>query len=89
MVFGREGDPKYKEARDVVNVFIEVNRLGRSINCVYHDMNTVEGLTEGHLRNVRDYPAILVIGRNKKVVDRWDGDVPSREDLVSTVLLYS
>jgi len=50
------------------------------VSVEHHDLDTVDGLAEGAYWDVMAVPT-LIVERGRKVVARWDGQVPREADL--------
>ena len=79
-IFGKPDCALCKSAQRKVEFFLGKWQLGDRIELKFHDMSTLEGLTEGAYYDATDIPATLVVARGN-VLARWDAVIPSSEEL--------
>jgi len=79
-IFGKPDCALCKSARRKVEFFLSKWSLRGQVPLRFHDLTTVEGLTEGAYYDATDIPATLVL-TDSKVVARWDASIPSSGEL--------
>ena len=83
-VFGKQGCAKCDTTKNKLRHFLTQWGLGHTVQVVFHDLDTVDGLAEGAFHDVRDIP-LTIVENDGRPVARWDGSVP-KSDLVRTAL---
>ena len=79
-MFTKKTCPTCRVAKELLERFIQERRLTALVLVEHHDLDTVDGLAEGAYWDVMAVPT-LIIERERKVVARWDGQVPQEADL--------
>ena len=78
--FTKKTCPTCKVAKELLERFIHERKLSALVSVEHHDLDTVDGLAEGAYWDVMAVPT-LIVERGRKVVARWDGQVPREADL--------
>ncbi len=79
MLFTKKDCPICCRASEIINEVLE-SHPGTAF--AIHDLDTVEGLVEGSMRNTLEVPTILVL-RNGQEKIRWEGRAPLAGELAS------
>ncbi len=79
-VFGKQNCGKCQSTKHKVEHFIEKLGIGASVNMVFFDMDTVDGMAEGAFRDVFDVPTTIIQEQGRDLV-RWEGIVPDSLEL--------
>lgn len=69
-IFWQEGCPNCAQAKDLGK------SLEEELEVQYHNVDTVDGLTEACLYQVMATPTIILISENKEEIESWRGMVP-------------
>jgi len=75
-VFGKENCARCETTKHKVQHFITKLGLDGRVQLQFHDMDTVDGMTEGAFRDVFDIPT-TIIQRDGEDLVRWTGEIPS------------
>jgi len=75
-VFGKENCARCETTKHKVQHFITKLGLAGRVQFQFHDMDTVDGMTEGAFRDVFDVPT-TIIQRDGEDLVRWTGEIPS------------
>jgi len=79
-VFGKQNCGKCQSTKHKIEHFIEKLGMGSSVNMVFFDMDTVDGMAEGAFRDVFDVPTTIIQEQGRDLV-RWEGIVPDSLEL--------
>jgi glutaredoxin len=79
-IFGKPDCDLCKSAERKVAFFLNQWDLRDRVALRFHDLTTVEGLTEGAYHNATDVPTTLVLADGRTVA-RWDIVMPPSEEL--------
>ena len=79
-IFGKSDCALCKSAQRKVEFFLAKWNLADRIQLTFHDVATLEGLTEGAYHNATDIPATLVLAEGN-LIARWDAAIPPSEEL--------
>ncbi len=74
-VFGKKDCAKCETTKHKVAHFITKLGVTERVAFTFHDMDTVDGLTEGAFRDVFDVPTTIIQHDGHDLV-RWCGDIP-------------
>ncbi|HOO77610.1 MAG TPA: glutaredoxin family protein [bacterium] len=77
LIFSKSACPVCEEAKAAVKTVLE-NR--ERVAVVEHDLDTVDGLVEGSLRNALEVPTVIVLREGEESV-RWEAQAPPAVDL--------
>ena len=80
LIFGKQDCGECKKAKHRVGHYVNKWGLDGEVPVVFIDMESVEGLTEGSMRDVWDIPTTIV-EQGDNTVGRWDGEPPKSESL--------
>ena len=78
--FSKKECPACRVARELLERFINERKLKEMVSVEHHDLDTVDGLAEGAYWDVSAVPT-MIVERDRRVVARWDGQVPKEQDL--------
>ena len=53
----------------------------KGIKTEYHDIKTVDGLSEALMFNVMDSPSVVAVDDNNKELKIWKGSIPQIEEI--------
>ncbi|MDD5504566.1 MAG: thioredoxin family protein [Candidatus Omnitrophica bacterium] len=81
-VFGKNNCAKCETTKNKINHYLKKNNNPSNAALEFHDLDTVEGMTEGAYNNVLKIPTTL-IEKEDQVLARWDGEVPRTEDFAA------
>lgn len=76
LYFGKKECPVCLEARAVLDAVLS-SREGA--DCRDYDLDSVEGLIEGSLRNALEVPTVLVLRKGRETA-RWEGRAPGEAE---------
>ena len=79
LVFGKQDCAVCKDTREKLMYFKEKHKFDAQIT--YHDMDTVEGLTEGAYHEVSDIPTVIIFNDKAELV-RWVKKPPISEEFL-------
>jgi len=79
-IFGKPDCDLCKSAQRKVEFFLNKWNLSDQVHLRFHDLTTVEGLTEGAYHNATDIPTTLVLAQGQAVA-RWEVTIPPSEEL--------
>ncbi|MBM4030848.1 MAG: hypothetical protein FJ291_03585 [Planctomycetes bacterium] len=79
-IFGKQNCGKCLSTKHKVQHFIEKLGLSASVNMVFFDMDTVDGMAEGAFCDVFEVPTTIIKDAGRDVF-RWEGIVPDGQDL--------
>ena len=74
-VFGKQDCAKCESTKHKLEHFINKLGVAERVEFRFHDMDTVDGLTEGAFRDVFDIPTTIVQRDGQDLV-RWAGMIP-------------
>ena len=80
LIFGKENCGACKKAKHRVGHYVNKWGLDGEVPVVFVDMESVDGLTEGAMRDVWDVPTTIV-EQGESTVGRWDGEPPKSDSL--------
>ena len=79
-VFGKPGCEFCKTTMKKFETFFDRWKINKEeVSLSFHDMETIDGLSEGAFYSVTKIPA-TVIEKDSNVLARWDGKVPLSEE---------
>ncbi|MFA5370036.1 MAG: thioredoxin family protein [Candidatus Omnitrophota bacterium] len=78
-VFGKKNCAKCETTKNKINHYLKKSNNPLSASLEFHDLDTVEGMTEGAYNDILKVPTTL-IENGDDVLVRWDGEVPKTED---------
>jgi hypothetical protein len=79
-IFGKQNCGKCLSTKHKVQHFIEKLGLQGSVNMVFFDVDTVDGMAEGAFCDVFEVPTTIIKDQGRDVF-RWEGIVPDSQDL--------
>lgn len=79
-VFGREDCPKCQTTKNKLKFLLDKWEVNGSAELLFYDMDTVEGLSESALSDVREIPTTIMEKEGKEIF-RWEGKVPLSQEL--------
>lgn len=79
-IFGKQDCAKCESTKHKLEHFMAKLGVNGKIGFTFHDMDTVDGLTEGAFRDVFDVPT-TIIQRDGEDVARWAGIIPPTIEL--------
>lgn len=79
-IFGKPDCELCKSTQRKVEFFLSKWNLRERVPLLFHDITTVEGLTEGAFLNATEIPSTLVTAGGA-VVARWEATIPPSEEL--------
>lgn len=79
-IFGKPDCALCKSAQRKVEFFLGKWNLTERVALHFHDMTTVEGLSESAYHDATDVPSTLVFA-NGRVVARWGLTIPTSDEL--------
>jgi len=79
-VFGKQNCAKCETTKHKIQHFMTKLGVGEKVAFTFHDMDTVDGMTEGVFRDVFDIPT-TIIQRDGQDLVRWAGDIPPTADI--------
>jgi len=74
-VFGKSGCAKCDTTKNKLKHFIGKWEIDNKVELTFHDMDTVDGMTEGAYNDVMQIPT-TIFEEDNNIVARWDGEVP-------------
>jgi len=80
IIFGKEGCAKCTSTKNKVGHCINKWGLDGAVPVVFHNMDTLDGLSESAFHNVAKIPTTIV-ERSEATLARWDGEIPKSESL--------
>ncbi len=80
LIFGKENCGACKKTKHRVGHYVNKWGLDGEIPVVFMDMESVDGLTEGAMRDVWEVPTTIV-EHGDNVIGRWDGEPPKSDSL--------
>ena len=79
-IFGKQGCAKCATTKNKLNHYLSRWSLNKSVEMVFHDLDTIEGRAEGAFYDVNQIP-VTIVEKEGRSVARWDGAVPNSEKL--------
>jgi len=81
-VYGKPGCAKCESTKTKLTHFLRKWNAEDRIVLDFVDMETPDGLARGVINDVYDVvPVTIVLGDDEQPLARWDGDVPSSDDV--------
>jgi thiol-disulfide isomerase/thioredoxin len=74
-VFGKQSCAKCETTKHKIEHFMTKLGVAEKVAFTFHDMDTVDGMTEGAFRDVFDIPT-TIIQRDGQDLVRWAGEIP-------------
>jgi hypothetical protein len=82
-IYGKQNCELCESAKKKVAHFLEKWDMKERVQVVFHDMETVEGASEGDFFDVFEIPSVLLKDGPDNVLARWDGQAPPSDELQS------
>ncbi len=79
-IFGKADCDLCQSAKRKVQFFLNKWDMTDRVELRFHDVDTLDGLTEGAYFDATDVPATLVLAQGN-LVARWDASIPPSEGL--------
>ena len=80
-IFGKNGCAKCISTKNKFNFFISKYNLTEKIKLIFHDLETLEGMTEGAYHNVYKIPT-TILEKDGQVLARWEGEIPRSQHFI-------
>ena len=78
-VFGKQNCAKCETTKNKINHYLKKNNASADTLLEFHDLDTIDGMTEGAYHDVLNIPT-TIIEKDENILMRWDGEVPKTED---------
>lgn len=78
-VFGKQNCAKCETTKNKINHYLKKNKDSADTLLEFHDLDTIDGMTEGAYHDVLRVPT-TIIEKDENILMRWDGEVPKTED---------
>ncbi|MFH1432844.1 MAG: thioredoxin family protein [archaeon] len=75
-IFTKEDCPNCPPARDLGKIL-----EAEGLDVEYHDISTIDGLTESSYHGIMSTPSVLVIGKDGKEKTGWRSTVPDINEI--------
>jgi hypothetical protein len=86
LIFGRAECAKCKTTQHKLSHLVS-GELGHKVELVFHDQDTIDGRAEGAFYDVDPSRIPLtVVEKEDRQLARWDGDVPSSQEVHRLIL---
>ncbi len=85
MIFGKQGCAKCTTTKNKVGHYINKWGLDGQVPIQFVDMESLDGLTEGAVRDVWDVPTTIV-ERGGSTIAKWEGEIPNSELLHASLV---
>jgi hypothetical protein len=72
--------PKCPSAEVLVDIVYSYSAINLIDTIFYHDIRTPDGLAEAAFHNVMSTPTIIILDGHDRILARWNGEVPTREE---------
>jgi hypothetical protein len=83
-VFGKQNCAKCETTKNKINHYLNKNNTLSGMSLEFHDLDTIDGMTEGAYHDVLKIPT-TIIEQNEDILIRWDGEVPKTEEFSSYI----
>ncbi len=84
MIFGKKDCSLCESTKKKIDFYLNKWEMKNKVRIIFHDMDSVDGLTEGAMLNATDIPTTIVMKDNNEIA-RWVKKVPESEELKSSL----
>ena len=84
LIFGKPSCAKCRTTKNKLSHFLDKWGVAGTVPLTYHDLETVDGMTEGAFRDVMGMPTVIVDNDSRELA-RWTATVPGSSELKQMV----